>query len=67
MIAGVLARHDLPELAALMAPRKLTIKAPVDGAGKPVSQADLEAAYTGAREAYKAAGAAANLVLQAAP
>jgi len=67
VIPGVLARTDLPELAALMAPRKLTIKAPVDGAGKPVSQAYLEAAYVGARQAYKAAGADANLVLQAAP
>jgi dienelactone hydrolase len=67
VIPGVLARYDLPDLAARMAPRKLTIKAPVDGAGKPVSQADLEAAYAKAREAYKAAGAEANLVLQAAP
>jgi len=67
VIPGVLARADLPELAALMAPRKLTIKAPVDGAGKPVSQADLDAAYAGARKAYQAAGAEANLVLQAAP
>jgi hypothetical protein len=67
VIPGVLARYDLPDLAARMAPRKLTIKAPVDGAGKPVSQADLEAAYARAREAYKAAGADANLVLPAAP
>lgn len=67
VIPGILARADLPDLAALMVPRKLTIKAPVDGAGKPVSQADLEAAYAGAREAYKAAGAEASLVLQAAP
>jgi hypothetical protein len=67
VIPGALMTYDLPDLAALMAPRKLTIKAPVDGAGKPVSQADLEAAYARAREAYKAAGAEANLVLQAAP
>jgi len=67
VIPGVLKTYDLPDLAAGMAPRKLTIRAPVDGAGRPVSQADLEAAYAGAREAYRAAGASGNLVLQAAP
>ncbi len=67
VIPGVLKSYDLPDLAALMAPRKLTIKAPVDGAGKPLSQADLEATYAKAREAYKTAGAEANFVLQAGP
>lgn len=67
VVPGVLARTDLPDLAVLMAPRKLTIKAPVDGAGRSVPQADLEAAYARARKAYQAAGAEANLVLQAAP
>ncbi|HZE99075.1 MAG TPA: prolyl oligopeptidase family serine peptidase [Planctomycetota bacterium] len=67
VIPGALAGYDLPDLAALMAPRKLSILSPVDGAGRPVSQADLEAAYAGAREAYKAAGASDNLVLRAAP
>lgn len=67
VIPGVLKTYDLPDLAALMAPRKLTILSPVDGAGKPVSQAELEAAYSRAREAYKSAGADANLVLRASP
>lgn len=67
VVPGALTTYDLPDLAVLIAPRKLTIKAPVDGAGKPVTQAALEAAYARAREAYKAAGAEANLVLQAAP
>jgi dienelactone hydrolase len=67
VVPGALALYDLPDLAALIAPRKLTIKGPVDGAGKPVAQGDLEAAYAKAREAYKAAGAEQNLVLQAAP
>ncbi|MBV8879958.1 MAG: acetylxylan esterase [Planctomycetaceae bacterium] len=66
VIPGALKTYDLPDLAALMAPRKLTILGPVDGLGKPVSQADLESAYAKAREAYRAAGAEANLVLRAA-
>ncbi len=67
VVPGALALYDLSDLAALIAPRKLTIKAPVDPAGKPVTQGDLEAAYARAREAYKAAGAEQNLTLQAAP
>ena len=67
VVPGALASYDLPDLAALLAPRKLTIKAPVDGSGKPVTQAELEAAYAGVRAAYKAAGAERNLVLEAAP
>jgi hypothetical protein len=67
VLPGVLAHYDLPDLAAMMAPRKLTILSPVDGAGKPVSQADLVAAYSRAREAYQAAGAEGNLILRAAP
>jgi hypothetical protein len=59
--------YDLPDLAAAMAPRPLTIRHPVDPVGKPVSQAELEAAYAKAREAYKAAGAEQNLLLQASP
>lgn len=67
VIPGVLAYYDLPDLAAMMAPRKLTILSPVDGAGKPLSQAQVVAAYARAREAYQAAGAEGNLVLRAAP
>lgn len=67
VVPGVLAIYDLPDLAALIAPRKLTIQSPVDPAGKPVTQTQLEAAYARARETYKAAGSEQNLVLRAAP
>jgi hypothetical protein len=67
VVPGVLEAYDLPDLAALIAPVKLTIKAPVDGAGKPITQAELEAAWATARAVYKAAGAEANLVLEARP
>jgi dienelactone hydrolase len=66
VVPGALAVYDLPDLAAAIAPRPLTIRNPVDGAGKPVSQAELEAAYAGARAAYKAAGAEHSLKLEAA-
>ncbi len=64
-VHGALKVYDLPDLAAAMAPRPLTIRNPVDPAGKPVTQAELEAAYASARAAYKAAGAEKNLVLRA--
>jgi hypothetical protein len=67
VVPGALEAYDLPDLAAAIAPRKLTIKNPVDPSGKPVAQAELEAAYAKVREAYKAAGAEKNLVLQGAP
>jgi dienelactone hydrolase len=67
VVPGALQAYDLPDLAAMIAPRKLTIKDPVDPSGKPVSQAALEAAYATVREAYAAAGADKNLVLQGAP
>ncbi len=66
VIPGVLAYYDLPDLAAQMAPRKLTILSPVDGAGRPLTQAEVVEAYAKAREAYRAAGAEGNLILRAA-
>jgi dienelactone hydrolase len=67
VVPGALAYYDLPDLAAMMVPRKLTILSPVDGAGKPVSQTELFLAYRKAREAYHAAEADENLILRAAP
>lgn len=66
VVPGVLKVYDLPDLAAALVPRKLILRAPVDPAGKPVTQEELEAAYAGAREAYRAAGVEGNLVLEAA-
>jgi dienelactone hydrolase len=63
VVPGVLQYYDLPDLAALIAPRPLTIRNPVDAMGKPVSQAELEKVYAKAIEAYKKAGAEKSLVL----
>ena len=67
VLPGVLEDYDLPDLAAALAPRKLTIRGPVDAAGKKVTSEVLEMAYGKVRAAYKAAGAEGNLVLEARP
>lgn len=53
VIPGALAYYDLPDLAGLIAPRPLTIRNPVDAAGKPISKAEAEKVYAGARRAYE--------------
>jgi cephalosporin-C deacetylase-like acetyl esterase len=51
-VPGVLAAYDLPDLAAAVAPRPLTIRAAVDASGKPVTQAALEEAFAACRKTY---------------
>lgn len=65
VVPGVLAYYDLPDLARLIAPRKLIVEGAVDAAGNALSQEELERAWTPARAAYR--GAVGNLVLKAAP
>jgi dienelactone hydrolase len=57
VVPGVLKVYDLPDLAAALAPRPLTIRNPVDAAGKPLSKEAAEEAYKIVREAYKKANA----------
>jgi cephalosporin-C deacetylase-like acetyl esterase len=52
VVPGALKSYDLPDLAAALAPRPLTIVAPRDPAGAPVTQAVLDEAYAVARLAY---------------
>jgi dienelactone hydrolase len=66
-VPGALARYDLPDLAASLAPRPLTIRNPVDALGRPVPQAEAERAYAKVREAYRAVHAEKNLILEAKP
>jgi cephalosporin-C deacetylase-like acetyl esterase len=65
VVPGALKVYDLPDLAAAIAPRPLTIRVTVDPTGKAVSQAELEQAYSECRAAYHRAGAERKLVLQA--
>jgi cephalosporin-C deacetylase-like acetyl esterase len=64
VVPGALEYYDLPDLAATLAPRPLTIRNPVDAAGQPVSQEELERVYARAREAYAKANAADKLILE---
>jgi dienelactone hydrolase/pimeloyl-ACP methyl ester carboxylesterase len=57
VVPGVLKVYDLPDLAASIAPRPLTIRNPVDAAGKPLTKEAAEEAYKNVREAYKKANA----------
>jgi hypothetical protein len=66
VVPGVLAAYDLPDLTSALAPRPLTVRAPVDPVGKSVSQGALEEAYMVCRKAYRAPHEA-RLVLQAQP
>lgn len=38
VVPGVLARYDLPDLASALAPRRVTIREPIDPAGRPVGR-----------------------------
>ncbi len=67
VVPGVLRVYDLPELAASLAPRPLTIRLPRDAAQRPVAKDDLTAAYRVCVESYAARKAANNLVLQGGP
>jgi cephalosporin-C deacetylase-like acetyl esterase len=67
VVPGALLSYDLPDLAASLAPRRLTIVSALDPAGKPVGQQALDAAYAGCAAAYKSAGAGDRLTLRAEP
>ncbi len=65
VIPGVLMSYDLPDLAAALAPSRLTIREPLDPAGGTVAQPALDAAYARCRAAYEAIGAKDELTLKA--
>ncbi|MGE3806367.1 MAG: acetylxylan esterase [Gemmataceae bacterium] len=59
-VPNALAVYDLPELAATLAPRSLTIKGVVSPALEPMSQKEVEAVYAPTRAAFNGK----NLILQ---
>jgi hypothetical protein len=65
IVPGALATYDLPDLAATLAPRPLSIQAAVDASGHPLAQDELAAAYASCTSAYRALDAAARLSLEA--
>src|SRR5207245_1765101 len=52
VVPGALTVYDLPDLAARLAGRRLTIRNPVDPVGKPLSQEAADAAYKSVRTAF---------------
>src|SRR5207249_2982545 len=52
-VPGALAVYDLPDLAARLAPRALTIRGTLDPAGLDVSQSVLDETYAACRAAYR--------------
>jgi dienelactone hydrolase len=63
VVPGVLESYDLPDVAAALAPRTLSILEPVDAMGAPVSQSVADTTYARCVKAYTAVG---NLELRAA-
>jgi cephalosporin-C deacetylase-like acetyl esterase len=59
-IRDVLLHFDLPQVAAAMAGRRLTLAAPVDAMKRPVEAAEARRAYAFTEEVYRNAGAAAE-------
>jgi hypothetical protein len=64
VVPAALRVYDLPELAALIAPRTLTIRAAVDPVNKPVTQAVLDEAYAPCKAAFAKQKAESQLRLQ---
>jgi dienelactone hydrolase/pimeloyl-ACP methyl ester carboxylesterase len=63
VVPGALAAYDLPDLAAAMAPRPLTIRNTVDPTGRPLTRDAALAAYRAVIAAYAGAGAEKQLVI----
>jgi dienelactone hydrolase len=53
IVPGAMKTYDLPDLAATLAPRKLTIRGPLDAAQRPASQDALESVYARCVAAYR--------------
>lgn len=65
VVPGALTAYDLPDLAALIAPRPLQILAPIDPAYKPLEQKGLDEAWQSAHTIYEKKNAGKQLILKA--
>jgi pimeloyl-ACP methyl ester carboxylesterase len=66
VVPGALKIYDLPDLAAALAPRPLTLAKSTNASGEPASQADLDRAYASVRVAYEKQMAGDRLVVKGA-
>jgi len=64
-VPGIIGHLDLPDLAALVAPRALFVVEPLDGAKKRVAESVAAETYGLAARICREAGKPANLVLRA--
>jgi hypothetical protein len=64
VVPGALRYYDLPDLAARLSPRLLTVLNPTNALGLPCTQMELEEAYSKCIKAY---GNQGSLVLRAKP
>jgi len=67
VVPGALRTYDLPELAALLAPRPLTIRQAVDAQRQGVSADAAEQAYAPCKAAYKKANAEKQFTILTGP
>jgi dienelactone hydrolase len=66
VVPGALKTYDLPDLAAALAPRPLTLSKVANARGELASQSDVDAAYASARAAYQQHQAGAKLIVEGA-
>lgn len=64
VVPGALLAYDLPDLAASLAPRPLTIEAPIAASGEPASEALLEEFREAPRRAYQAKNSEDKLIIR---
>lgn len=57
VVPGVLAAYDLPDLAAALAPKALTVRSPTDPAGQLIVKERVPEAYAEVSKAYRERGA----------
>jgi cephalosporin-C deacetylase-like acetyl esterase len=65
VVPNALAFYDLPDLAAVVAPRPLNIRSTVDASGRPMVPQRVDAAYDATRVAYRQRGAETALMVDA--
>lgn len=63
VVPGVLAKYDLPDLAAALAPRRVTIINPVNPRGQRLDLSQARSRYENTKAAFQISGAASSFVI----
>ncbi|HKE04345.1 MAG TPA: hypothetical protein VKE91_09805, partial [Blastocatellia bacterium] len=63
IVPGVLAKYDLPDLAATMAPRRVVIINPVNPRGQRLELSQVRLQYENTKTAFQVSGAASSFVI----